>query len=461
MSLNLRRSFFLAAILTLAFQISFSQAKKKDEVVRILFVFDASQSMYGLWEGETKMQVAVRLLNQLVDSLKSQNNVLLALRAFGHMNQVAQGSRNCEDTRLEVPFGKGNHNAIKDKFSSIRPRGTTLIAYSLQMAGGDFPACSNCKNIIILITDGIEECAGDPCLVSMNLQKKGIVLKPFVVGMGLDPSVAEQFRCVGNFFDVHNQSEFRNVLGVIISQAMNTTSVQVNLLDNSGNPKETDAGMTFYDQHSGELRYHFIHALNHRGLPDTLPIDPLGKYRLTVHTIPPVMKDSIEMQAGIHNIIAVDAPQGMLSLQTIGNNEYKDLKVIVRKGGSMETLHIQDFNETVKYIVGKYDLEILTLPRLVVKGVDVLQSHTAKVEIPGPGLLTVTFQGTGVSELYEVKGKSRNLIHRFNINSTRESLVIQPGKYEVGYRPKNARSSSFSKTEAFEITSGQSVQLKF
>jgi len=433
---------------------------QKDQITRILFVFDGSQSMYGRWENETKLKIASRLLNQLVDSLKDYQHVQLALRAYGHQDPVIQGNRNCKDTKLEVPFGPANHDKIKETLNSIRPKGTTLIAYSLQKSAGDFTPCDNCKNIIILITDGIEECDGDPCLVSMNLQKKGIVLRPFVIGMGLDVSVIEQFKCVGNFFDVQNKEEFRNVLGVIISQALNNTSVQINLLDKNGNPTETNVGMTLYDQHTGEMRYHFIHALNHRGLPDTLPIDPLGNYRLIVHTIPPVEKDSIKLQAGIHNIIAVDAPQGELKMQTIGSNEYRNLKAIVRKSGSMNTLFVQDFNKTEKYILGKYDLEILTLPQLIIKDVNILQSHTTKVEIPGPGILNASFQGSGIAELYELKGQNKTLIYRFKSNSTRETLVIQPGKYEIGYRPKNSKSSAYSKSESFEIISGQSTQVK-
>jgi len=450
-------SIFICGFLSLA---GFNVIAQNQQTTRILFVFDGSKSMYGTWGNETKLKIASRLLSHLVDSLKNYDHVQLALRAYGHQDPVFRGNRNCQDTKLEVPFGKNNHDKIIETLNSIRPKGTTLIAYSLQKSAADFTPCDNCKNIIVLITDGIEECDGDPCLVSMNLQKKGIVLRPFVIGMGLDVSVMEQFKCVGNFFDVQNKEEFRIVLGVIISQALNNTSVQVNLLDKNGNPSETNVGMTFYDQHTGEIRYHYIHALNHRGVPDTLPIDPLGKYKLKIHTIPSVEKDSISLQAGIHNIIAVDVPQGELKIQTIGSNEYRHLKAIIRKSGSMNTLHIQDFNKTEKYIIGNYDIELLTLPRLIIKDVQILQSHTTKVEIPGPGILSARFQGTGISELYEVVGQDRTLIYRFNSSSTRETLVIQPGKYEIAYRPKNSKSSAYSKTESFEIISGQSTQVK-
>lgn len=451
----------LILLLVLLFPFKESFGQNKEQTTRILFVFDGSQSMYGRWGNESKLDIASRLLNDLVDSLKSYDHLQLALRAYGHQDPVVQGNRNCQDTKLEVPFGPNNHDLIKDKLNSIRPKGTTLIAYSLQKSANDFTPCDNCKNIIILITDGIEECDGDPCMVSMSLQKRGVTLKPFVIGMGLDKAVIEQFNCVGNFFDVRNKEEFRNVLGVVISQAMNTTSVQVNLLDKTGKPTETNVGMTFYDQHTGDIRYHFIHAINHRGLPDTLPIDPLGHYRLKVHTIPPVTKDSIKIQAGIHNIIALDAPQGSLVLKTIGNNEYKGLKAIIRMDNSMQTLNVQDFSHKEKYIVGRYDVEVLSLPRMIIENVEILQSHETKVEIPGPGILTAYFQGSGIAELYVLKGQNKELIYRFNQSSTRQNLVLQPGSYEIGYRPKNSKSSIYTQTTPFEVVTGQSVQVKF
>ena len=69
--------------------------------------------------------------------------------------------QDCDDTKLEVPFGPNNHETIKYKLKTINPRGTTPIAYSLEKCATDFPQCSDCRNIIILITDGLEECNGD------------------------------------------------------------------------------------------------------------------------------------------------------------------------------------------------------------------------------------------------------------------------------------------------------------
>lgn len=438
----------------------FLAAQTEPQKTRILFVLDGSQSMYARWENGQKMQIATRLLRNLVDSLKGTENVEVALRAYGHQNSVSASGRNCKDTKLEVPFGPKNHERIKERLLTIKPRGTTLIAYSLEQAANDFPDCSNCRNVIILITDGIEECDGDPCAVSLALQKKGIILKPFVIGLGLEPEVMDAFKCVGNFYDAKNEETFKTVLGIVISQALNNTSAQVNLLDQLQKPTESNVPMTFYDSFSGQIRYNFVHTLNSRGLPDTIPVDPLGTYDLVVHTLPPIRKDDIELVAGKHNIIALDAAQGDLELKMTGYNEYENLKVIVRQDGKTETMLIQDFDQKQRYLVGKYDLEILTLPRTFVEDVNIAQSRTTTVEVPQAGVVSIGSASKGYGSVFMEDGDKLVWVCNLSPMSTRSAITMQPGKYRVIFRPINAKQSIYTKEKSFIIQSGQSTQVK-
>jgi Ca-activated chloride channel family protein len=64
-------------------------------------------------------------------------NLELALRVYGHTKRYPP--QDCDDTRLEVPFGRGNNFAIKKRLEEISPSGTTPIARSLEACGGDFP----------------------------------------------------------------------------------------------------------------------------------------------------------------------------------------------------------------------------------------------------------------------------------------------------------------------------------
>jgi Ca-activated chloride channel family protein len=141
---------------------------------------------------------------------------------------------------------------------------------------------------------------------------------------------------MGNVFDASNESAFKRILNVVIAQALNPTSVQVNLLNVHGQPVETDVNMTFYDMLSGRMRYNLMHTMNHRGLPDTLTIDALASYRIKVHSIPPVEKDSVVLIPGIHNVVGIDVPQGDLLLKVKGKHDYRYLQAILRKRGEHE-----------------------------------------------------------------------------------------------------------------------------
>lgn len=439
-------------------------AQNEAPLTRILFIYDASNSMNGQWQSGNKHQIAQRLLNQSLDSLRGVPNLEVGLRVYGHQKYYKNG-QDCEDTKLEVPFAPDNFDKIASTLKGIEPKGTTLIAYSLEQAAYDFPQYDGkVRNVIILITDGLEECDGDPCAVSLALQEKGIILKPFVIGVGLNVQFTNPFECVGTYYDAADEVTFTNVINIVISQAMNSTTAQVNLLDVNGQPNETNVNMTFYDHNTKAIHYNYVHTINHRGNPDTLPLDVVPTYDLVVHTIPQVRKDSIILTAGIHNIIAVDAPQGKLELKMSGNNtaaELKGMHAIVRQNDKCETLNIQDFERTEKYLIGTYDLEIPTLPRTYIDNVKITQSHTTTVEIPKAGVATFLSTSFGYGSIYKVNAGKLEWVYNFRENSTRETIHLQPGNYVAIWRPQTAKESIFTIEKPFEIKSGGSTQIKF
>ncbi len=429
---------------------------KPPPLSRILFIFDASQSMLGRWQSDTKFNYAKRIMAELLDSLAGVKNIELGLRLYGHQHQFPP--QDCSDTKLEVPFAPGNSNKIKYKLRSIEPRGTTPLAYSLEQSAKDFPPCANCRNIVLLITDGIEECGGDPCAVSRMLQKNGIILKPFIIGIGNDFNSA--FNCVGTYFDATSERDFRKALNVVISQALNSTTMQVNLLDEAGKPTETDVNMTFYNAISGKIMYNFIHTMNNRGLPDTLIIDPLVTYNIVVHTIPPVKIDSLSIIPGKHTIVGVSASQGFMQLKMAGSGAAsKGLQCLVHPKGKMEILNLQYFGQTGKYITGEYDLQVLTLPRLFIPKVEILQSHTTTIEIPEPGIAVIRKYFNGYGSLYLEDKNLMTWIYELDENQTQETLYLQPGNYRVEFRPKTSRSSIYTVEMKFVIESGKTTEV--
>jgi Ca-activated chloride channel family protein len=461
MALSLKKYFIF---LLLAPLLAFGQGRQTEQeqtVTRILFVFDGSQSMYGRWQSGSKIDIAQKLISKMLDSLERINDnhtFQLALRVYGHQKPVPP--QDCNDTRLEVAFAFDNIGKIKKKLREITPKGTTPIANSLLRSATDFPKCDNCRNVIILITDGVEACDGDPCAVSRELQKKGIILKPFVIGIGLDENFRETFECVGNYFDASDEKTFQNVLGIVISQALNNTTAQINLLDVNNIPSETDVPITLYDRVSGAVKYSFIHTINYRGNPDTLLIDPLVTYNMTVHTIPAVHVDSITIVPGKHTQIGASTPQGSLELHIPQSKGYKNVQAIVRRAGESTTLNVQDFNTEQKYLVGLYDLEILTLPRYLEKNIEIKQSSKTRIAVPPPGIVTIQAGSVGYGSIFVERNNQLVWVIDLNTTQSRQTLALQPGDYRVVFRAKSSRETIYSKSQKFSITSGSSTIVK-
>ena len=454
--------YLLSILLIISFSAAIGQdynqeKEKPPPLTRILFVLDGSQSMYGRWQSDIKMNIAQNLLSNLLDSLKDVDNIQLALRVYGH--QKTYPPQDCNDTRLVVPFANDNALRIKNQLRYIKPKGTTPIAFALEQSAGDFPACDNCRNIIILITDGLEECGGDPCAVSADLQKRGIALKPFVIGIGRD--FREAFDCVGTYYDASSEAQFSKALDLVISQALNSTTAQVNLIDAYNKPSETNVNMTFYDHVSGQIKYNFIQTMNSKGLPDTLLIDPLVTYDVVVHTLPPARADSIKITPGQHTIIPVNTPQGRLRLKMEGTTlSSRNLQAIVRSQGSMETINVQQFGQTENYIIGDYSLEILCLPRIYVEDINIAQSSTTTVEIPVPGISVIQKTALGYGSLYVERDNELIWVYNFRENPIQESLILQPGRYRVVFRAKYSSRAAFTIEKRFRITSGKTTNVK-
>jgi len=430
----------------------------KGKKTRILFLLDGSGSMLAEMDESNRWSVAVTLMSKIVDTLRTVPNVEVGLRVFGH--NKPNELRDCNDTRLEVPFSPYNHKQFVGRLRQIKPLGYTSITQSLLASAKDFPEDKTARNIIIIITDGVEECGGDPCKVSEQLQKKGIVLKPFIIGLGTDNEIFRNaYSCAGKYYNAENSVEFEKIIGVIVNQALNNTTVQLNMLDAQGLPRETDMPITLYDANNGVILENFIHTMNGKGIPDTLYLDPMQDYKVVAHTLPPVVLDKFEITPGRHNTIPLNTPQGNLLFKMGGVNGYNRLLAIVRKNGTYETVNVQDFNTTKRYITGSYDVEILCTPRIKYNNISVKQSQTTTIEIPAPGLVQLNISRDVTASVFQkIEGKMIWVMD-FNSSQPKQLHSLQPGEYIVVYRPKSETRTLYTKKKEFKVQSGINTQL--
>ena len=132
----------------------------------------------------------------------------------------------------------------------------------------------------------------------------------------------------------------------------------------------------------------------------------------------------------------------------------------MRKQDEMETINVQNIDETVRYLVGKYDIEILSLQRVIIEDVKVTQSHTTTVYIPSPRLAVISGLSVGYGRVYEEKNNELIWVCNLSEVFTRESLSFQPGRYRVVFRAKVDRKSLYTIEKKFKVESGKTVSVK-
>lgn len=437
-----------------------SQNVPVNERTRILFLLDASGSMHQTWgkDNEPRIVSAKRILNEIMDSLNGNPIVELALRVYGHQSPL--NLKDCRDTKLEAGFSRNNISFIKSKLRAITPRGITPIAYSLQQCANDFPD-NKTRNIVILMTDGEESCQGDPCAVAYELEQKNIVLKHFAIGIGISEEAAKTFQCFGSFYNVTNQESFKKLLNGIIKKVINNNTSQVLLLDAQNRPLETDAVMTFYDAFNHMSKYVMYHTMDAANHPDTLTLDLITDYNISIHTIPVTEINQVQLVPQQHNIITANTPQGIVEFRINGilpKQEINEkLRCLIRKGN--ETLFDLALNEQVKLISGTYTVEILSIPRVIFPEVKVSSNKNTRIQITAPGLLTLQKKYEIIGGIFLRNNLSLEKIFNLSSGAQNEWIALQPGEYQVIYRIKNSMNTHSTKTIFFEIKSGESQSI--
>lgn len=414
--------------------------------------------MNASWGKQTRIESAKELLAATVDSLRDVPNLEIALRVYGHQSPITATYQDCNDTKLEVPFSANNFDKVKNRIKSIQAKGTTPIARSLEAAADDFPDLTT-RNVIILITDGLEACDNDPCIIAQKLKDKGVTITPFVIGLGLDLSYLEKFNCIGNYSEAETKDAFRNVLKNVISKAVLNTTVQINLNDIYKAPKETNVTMFLYKTGTKELMYTYMHTINKFGNPDTLTIDPNYSYDLVVNTLPKVEKKGIVLQKNTHNTIVVDAPQGFIKIRLTGGTRPYIIESRVTLPNNDQTINVQQINKTDKYIVGKYEVEILTLPRIY-KEVDVAQSSTTTIDVEAPGSFSYRVGREIVGQIFVVRPDG-TMEWVCNLDPTARSgqWYLQPGTYKLVYRHKDGRSADQTVEKEIRMYSNKTTSI--
>jgi len=445
----MKRIIFILFIFFTAF------ATKAQEVERtnILFVLDASFSMRKEWETKSKWEIAKETLVDVADSLKSRlgDNVYFGIRTDGHQSLPIKND--CEDSELILPIANNSIQTLRNVLAGISPKGITPLAYSLEKTRRDFKGYKG-KNILILITDGAESCEGDPCKIMKILMDYKVILKPFIIGLNIPIEALQSYKCIGGVvYNERSQADFKKNLHRSIDKSLNYTSLQVNLLDANNENTQTDKVMFFYRKSDHKLMYTFYHKMEN-GISDTIYVEPIS-YKIEVQTIPKVVSRYFSLNAAEHNVVNIKCPTGSLQfVNTDINNQKitipKPLKYLIKKQGVKNYLHQEYIGKKQEYLIGKYDIDILTLPPIQTS-IEIKDRKNIVLKIPAAGRLSIKSQLPIHGAIFVEKGKNIENIYSLKTNTTQDLIALQPGKYELVFRYSKERKMMKTKTIHFEI----------
>jgi Ca-activated chloride channel family protein len=127
--------------------------------------------------------------------------------------------------------------------------------------------------------------------------------------------------------------------------------------------------------------------------------------------------------------------------------------------GNYETINVQSINTQDKYLVGFYDLEILTLPRIHER-VEISQSKTTLLAIKAAGSLELKSVKYMVGQVFVDKGNGLfEWVFNLDEKLLSSKYALQPGNYKLIYRQKDQKSTGYTQEKKFKIESTKKILL--
>jgi len=455
----------ILCVLLFAFQ-SNSQTKQAPEVPSpIIFIYDASGSMWGQMEGKTKMEIASTVLSNSINNFAE--NQKIGLVAYGHRKKG-----DCKDVETLLPITNTSKSQVASAVKAIKPLGMTPLAYSAETVIDQLRKNKE-KATIVLITDGIESCDGDICNVVTAAKKEGIDFKLHIVGFGLKAGETTQLECAakagdGNYYDAANASGLGDALTEVASQTVDKPkgNLGVYVLKDG---KPLDAQVQAY------LAGTKNKAERGRTYADTVYLYlPQAVYDLEVwqhskNAISPVLVKNVQTYNDKSSYKTVSLDGAKLNFVISNNGALWDSNISVKTPEGKNVIGGRTYGKEKELQIdaGTYNVEIIGR---TLHGSDA--THIVKNVVVGNGEITevthdfksgtAVIGGTFNNEPFDVginmKDSKGNTAYAGRTYKKNKEILLIPGKYTVtlvehGVYNNSAKSAEFT----IEVKQGETV----
>jgi|APTNR8051073442_1049403.scaffolds.fasta_scaffold02485_2 Ca-activated chloride channel family protein len=464
------RSFFLISLVLLSWTGAFAQAgeQKTATAQNILFILDASGSMWQKSDNEFRIAIARTVMKNLLGKLPA--NTRTGLIAYGHRQK-----EDCNDIETLAPLGPLDKTVLSTKLDAINPVGKTPIAKSIQHALA-LIRTETAPVTIILVSDGLETCEGNACDLVKQAKTQGVKITLHVVGFGIVEKDLSALECLaqaggGQYFPANNAGELAEALDqTVVPPPAGGGYLSVKATQEG---KLLDATVKVFKK--GEKK-HFFSARTYEGKatnPRVLNLAP-GAYDVEVMSVamdgkPTQWLKDLVVPSNDTLVHIVDFSQGVMKILVTENGILSDATVTILKMGTKERVAggrsytRPETNPAIYRIVpGTYDVEIASVKiegRPVVRIEKQVLASGATLSLAhdyATGELKIgAFQGQDFVDaaitIYSKKtGKSIAGGRTYmSASSNPNTFLLEPGDYRVDLNPVKPKGLA---KKSFEVT---------
>ncbi|SMO49643.1 Ca-activated chloride channel family protein [Saccharicrinis carchari] len=437
----------------------------------IIFIYDASGSMWGQMQGQTKMEIATEVLTTAISKLP--DNQKIGLVAYGHRKEG-----DCADVEFLVDAESGSKAEVITSIKGIKPLGKTPLAYSASQVI-DKLRQTKLSATVILITDGIESCDGNICNVIKAAKEEGIDFKIHIIGFGLKSGETGQLQCAaqagnGYYYDASDADGLSDVLqqATAITIDKPEGNVSVYAIKN-GIP--IDAWIKAYDivakrrpisvRTYGDTAYFYLPPSKYN-----FEVRPLGGSDVDMITIPNIESFEDKM---VHQTISFDG--GILGITTTNNGKNWDCIVKLFDANNKMAAYVRTY-QTPKEVEVNPGIYKITVQALAMNGTETKTQIKDLTIIAGQSTPVSYDFKTGNFQIY-TKAGNENIDAVVTVKETSTGtrvassrtytkgakFLLNPGIYEVKAAPLGEHKTKAAQTFTVEVRQGEltTKEIKF